>query len=415
MNRRNLLERLHAVLEQATTRVPFYRDLFKRHGVKVQDINSVDDLARLVPLLTKQDVRNTMNRFVAEDAARYNPRLENSSGSAGEPIRFYLDKSSNVLEFVYYWRHWSWAGYRLGDRFAELGSQYFLNRPHLCGANFSWQPHLRRLMLNSSTISVDTAREIGFAIRKHRPAFLKGLASHLYFLALSLKEAGIDDLALKAVFSTGEVATPVYRAMVEEVFHCKLLDSYGHMERTVGISQCTEGGYHVVDDCCLLEIVDRKPDPGGRGSAGRAVGTGLYNMAMPLIRYEVGDTIEVLDEERSCRCGRTLPLIKAIHGRQQDAIFTPDGRFITSIFIVPEYVKGIRHAQFVQETKKDLSIRVVPGTEWDENQAEVLLSKSRDLVGREMDIRIAQVEEKDILTDHSGKIRVVISDVKHSL
>ena len=36
----------------------------------------------------------------------------------------------------------------------------------------------------------------------------------------------------------------------------------------------------------------------------------LYNRAMPLLRYEVGDTGEVSD--RRCSCGRGLPLLKDI-------------------------------------------------------------------------------------------------------
>jgi len=403
------LERLRAVLRQASARVPFYRDLFKQRGVKAEDIHSAEDLARLLPLLSKEAVRKAGDRLLAEDAARYSPRPYSTSGSTGAPVTFYLDKGANILEFVYYWRHWSWAGYRLGDRFAELGSQYFLNRPHLRNAACSWQPHLRRLMLNSSRISVESAREVGNAIRKYRPRFLKGMASPVYFLALSLKEAGSNDLSLRAVFSTGEVITPAYRAMAEQVFHCKVLDSYGHMERTAGISQCLEGGYHVVDDYGLLEVIDRKPGLGGDSSSGQVVGTGLYNMAMPLIRYEVGDTIELFDEGRSCACGRTLPLVKAIHGRQEDVVVTPDGRYITSIFILPEFVRGVRFAQFVQETEKTLSIRVVPGAGWDSAQAEALQARAGDLVGPGMDIRIVQILEEDILTDPSGKRRAVIS------
>ena len=33
-------------------------------------------------------------------------------------MRFLLDRRARALEFCFYWRHWGWAGYRLGDRFA---------------------------------------------------------------------------------------------------------------------------------------------------------------------------------------------------------------------------------------------------------------------------------------------------------
>jgi phenylacetate-CoA ligase len=52
--------------------------------------------------------------------------------------------------------------------------------------------------------------------------------------------------------------------------------------------------------------------------------TSLFNYAMPLIRYAVGD-IGVLSGEE-CNCGRTLPLLKTVEGRSDSLLVLPDGR-----------------------------------------------------------------------------------------
>jgi phenylacetate-CoA ligase len=184
------------------------------------------------------------------------------------------------------------------------------------------------------------------------------------------------------------------------------------MERTAGIAECPAGGYHIQSDYGFLEFRDIRPLPEGETSLAKVVGTSLYNMAMPLIRYDIGDDIEIYNEPRSCSCGRTFPLVKAIHGRSEDTIITPEGRYVTSIFIIPEFVRGIRFIQFVQEQINQLAVRVVPTAHWDETEHEKLNNYTQRLVGTSMSIRTDVISEKDLITDQSGKRRAVISRIK---
>jgi len=399
--------RLRKIVDHAYQRVPYYKALFDNLGLSPTDIRRVEDL-KLLPLLTKDSVRDESSALLAEKSDQYQPKLYSTSGTSGEPLLFYLDKSANTLEFVYYWRYWGWAGYRLGDRFAELGSHFFLERPKLSGDAYHYQTYLRRLHLNSAQVSSSGVSDMASAIRKYRPLFLKGVSSALYFFALNLQEAGISDLKFKAVFSTGEVVTELYRKTVESVLNAPLLDSYGHMERTVSISQCLQGGYHVNSDYGILELTNETSGDNGTFLTGRAVGTSLYNLAMPLIRYDIGDEIETFSEPKSCPCGRTLPLIKAIHGRSEDVIVTPDGRFITSLFIVPEFVRGIRFAQFAQVSESEMEVRVVPSLEWNHEAEEQLLLYTRRLLGPSFRLTLNQTTRNGLQMDRSGKIRSVI-------
>ena len=401
-------KRLSLVIKQAYQHVPYYQALFHEKGLRPSDICHIDALKKL-PLLSKDTLRQHNSSFIAENAASYNPVIYKTSGTTGTPVELYLDKNANILEFVYYWRHWSWAGYKIGDRFAELGSAYFLNRDHLNESPAMWQPHLRRLMLNSTRIATHQAKKMAEAIRKYKPKFLKGMASPIYYLAYCLKEAGITDISFKAVFSTGEVLTPAYRAMAESVLNCPVLDSYGHMERTVGISQCLEGGYHINSDYGLLEFDNLRTSVEGNTTLGSAIGTSLYNLAMPLIRYDVGDDIELFTEPKSCPCGRSLPLVKSIHGRSEDTIVTPDDRFITSMFIIPEFTKGAHFIQFIQKNRKSLLVNIVPGVLWNSGEEEKLSGYLLKLIGKNMEVTIRQITMGEIIRDSSGKIRTVIS------
>jgi phenylacetate-CoA ligase len=405
------LERLRRIIDHAWRNVPYYRLLFEEHGLNPSDLQSLEDLKKL-PLLTKDDARRAGSSLHAKNAYRYLPKPQTTSGTTGRPLKFLLDKDSNALEFVYYWRHWNWAGYRLGDRVADINTGYFLRRPHLKDAVSRWQPHLRRLVLNSARLSERGVREMAAAVRRHRPSCIKGMASTLYYLSVCLEAAGIHDLEFKAAFSTGEVLSDGWRKKIVSALGCPVLDSYGHMERTVAICECPSGGYHLNSDYGVLELTGERSSEAFGTVIGRSVGTSLYNLAMPLIRYDIGDLIEMQKEPSRCHCGRTLPLVKSIRGRTQDVIKTPDGRYLTAVFILPEFVSGIGFAQFVQKSADELEILVIPTEEWNSSERDRLQSYASRLLGPEMRLNIHTATPADIASDPSGKQPVVISAPK---
>ena len=198
------------------------------------------------------------------------------------------------------------------------------------------------------------------------------------------------------------------------MLHGPVLDSYGHMERTVAISECPDGGYHVNSDYGWVEFTDPQPSDNGTSLRARIVATSLHNMAMPLVRYDTGDDIELFTETRPCSCGRTFPLIKALHGRREDAIVTPDGSFITAMYVVPELIVGARFIQFIQESADMLAVHVVPASGWTDTEQSLLEERVRSLVGKGMALRIHMIGEKDLVRDISGKIRTVISKTRVS-
>ncbi len=401
--------RIQTIVSHAYRNVPYYRQLFDDLGLRPRDVRTASDLARL-PILDRDDVRRAGDRLHATNARRFRPVHHTTSGTTGDPLAILLDKGANILEFVYYWRHWSWAGYRLGDRFAELGALHFMSRAPIAHEPADWQPQLGRLMLNSSLISRRHVSQMAAAIRRRRPKFIKGVASALYYFCRCLEDAGVDNLSFDGAFSTGEVLPDDFRRKIQSALRCPVLDSYGHMERTAAISQCPEGGYHVNSDYGVLELIDRRPSDTPGTSLARPVGTSLYNMAMPLLRYDIGDTIEIYDNSRRCPCGRTLPLIKAIHGRTNDVVITPDGRYLTTLFILQQQIEGAELVQFVQESPADLALRVVPQSDWSTGTWAAAKAQVAQLVGPEMQVRVDIVHPNEI-EEPQGKRRAVISKI----
>ena len=411
--------RLREVVRRAVDETAFYRHRFASHGLRPEAIRGESDLTQM-PLLTREEVRRAGAELHARNASKQGARATLTSGTTGNPVSFLIDRHARTLEFVYYWRHWSWAGFEVGNRFAQLNAQHFLHpdrsgRPPAWHDRVDhWQPHLQRLLLNSATLAVARVPEYAAAIRGRRVEFLKGLASPLYFLALLFEEHGITDIGLKAVFSTGENLVPARRAVIERVFHCKALDSYGLLEQAASICECPHGGYHVNADYCLHEFLPTPfTTPDGR-ALHAIVGTPLHNRSMPLLRYDVGDLVELAPPGAQCPCGRTLPLVKAVHGRTEDAVLTPDGRCVTALFVVPDFVAGISGVQFVQESERTLLVKVVPTPEFDAAQEAAFITGVRALVGPEMTVHLARVEPTGLTRGPTGKVPLVLSAVKRA-
>jgi phenylacetate-CoA ligase len=409
--------RLRQVVEYAYRRVPYYRNLFRRHGLTPADIRTGADL-ECVPPLTKAALRREFELLRAVGARG---RVVRTSGTSDTPLRILLDKPANVLEFVYYWRHWSWAGYRLRTPFAELASSFFLNHPALADRACHYQRFPRRLLLNSLALSPDRTREFVQAICHYRPQFLKGVASALYYFACFLRDLGGMRYAFRGVFSTGEVLPPHWRQVIEAAFHARVYDSYGHMERTVAVSECPCGGFHINPEYGILELVDRRPVPcpgedvsaavrPGRFTA-KILGTSLHNFAMPLLRYETGDVAEFDEPENPCPCGRAMPRLLQILGRQEDAVVTPDGRVITTLFLMFAHVPGVIQGQFIQETLDQLTVRVVPSSDYTVASEAALRAGIRRFVGPAMALHFEYLSWEEWCRTSPGKFRAVVSKV----
>jgi phenylacetate-CoA ligase len=400
------LRRLRSVLRYAAAHSPYWQTLFRREELDPSQLSSTTEIARL-PLLSKETVRTRGAELVDRSARADASSWVSTSGSSGRPVRVLRDRRSRALEFAYYRRAWGWAGYTLGDSFAELGGHHFLRGDRDPERLVHWQPALRRLMINSLRVSPERMPEVCSALQRYKPRFLKGMPSALEHFVRCSEAARRAPTPLRAVFSGGEVVTPTARARIEAAYGCRLFDSYGHMEQTVAISQCSEGRYHVHGDYGLLELgeVERASD-GGRQA--RVVGTGLHNRTMPLVRYDVGDRIELADVDERCACGRTLPIVRGIHGRLADVIQTPDGRALTALTTVLDVLGSLEAFQLVQLAPDRVRARVVPSHGWSPMRAHALQAALTRALGSSMTAEIDLVAHADLVREPGGKFRPVI-------
>ena len=132
-------------------------------------------------------------------------------------------------------------------------------------------------------------------------------------------------------------------------------------------------------------------------------------MAMPLLRYDVGDVASLSTE--MCTCGRGLPLMGLVATRQGDIISTPDGRLLPPLMILRPfmYVEGIKASQFVQHTLTDYTARIATDRELTNEETDELIRNLCVRLGRTVNIKVEQMD--DIPRSANQKFRRVISEV----
>jgi phenylacetate-CoA ligase len=104
---------------------------------------------------------------------------------------------------------------------------------------------------------------------------------------------------------------------------------YGSSEGGYIAGECEqEEGMHILSDYYIVEVID--PDTEevlGPGEDGEIVITPLWNEAMPLIRYRMGDVGSLFPFE-PCPCGRTHPKISMVRGRVAHIIKVKDKKIL---------------------------------------------------------------------------------------
>jgi len=349
--------RLKEIIKHCYENVPYYRNLFDELALKPGNFQDIGDLKKLPPL-TKDIIKKNFSSLIAKNSKKYRPALYQTSGTTREPMKFYLDKASHIWDFCYYWRCWSWAGYRLGDPFAQIRFSHFLKDE--TATLFKYSPLTKQLLINPLQLSFKNLDQYVRLLKKYRPLFLTGLPSQITTLALMLEKEGRSDISFKAVFTRAEKLLSYQRQIMEKVFDCPVLDSYGHMESTVHVSQCPLGAYHIHSEFGVFSIEEKDKIKNATGDrAGEIIGTSLHNFVMPFLRYRIGD-LAVLDaSSEKCPCGRGLPLVKEILGRTDDVLITPDERFIAGAHILFDKFDGILWYQLTQESKKEIVVAIV--------------------------------------------------------
>ena len=404
------IERLRALLEHAYRRCPFYKETFDRAEVAPQAFKTLEDL-RAFPILEKRDIQDRRDSIVAEGWPREDLIPNYTGGSTGAPLTFFLSHERACSRWAATIRHNRWAGWDLGDRVAYLWGA-LADVPQS-----TWRQKLRQallepqIFLNTAHVTEENLAEFHKAMHRFRPKVVLAYARSAALFARFLKERALTAYQPGAIVTTAEVLEPDDQAAIEEVFGCRVFNRYGCREVSIIASECDQHqGLHTMAEGLYLEIV-RAGEPARPGEEGEILVTDLLNLAMPLIRYRIGDVGAW--EAGSCPCGKQLPRLKQVAGRATDFLVGHDRRLVSGPFLTLAAVgkrPSIGQLQIRQSRVGQVQFRIVRGPRFqDPDDLQFLEQTARAYLGETAEVEWEFVEE--LTSEASGKFLFCMSQV----
>lgn len=400
--------KLRAVISDAASTIPFYREHWGGRGVLGAAERGDLDLADL-PTLRREHLREGLQRLERPSQHLDKVIRRSTGGSSGEPVRFTQSRGYVARASGRGLRALSWGGWFLGAKTALVWGgptevEYWQGvRGHLKSRVTNHR------LYDAFRAGTDAYGQWVVEWRRWRPRFVLGYASALEDVSRYMLDHGEEVEGVQAVFSTAEKLHEEQRGIIERAFGAPVRDQYGSREVLSVASECTSGRLHAYQDSAYVELLP------GLADARQIALTQFDNPAMPLIRYLNGDLALWADSQSRCACGLSYPALSKIIGRTTDLFRLADGLVVHGEYFTHLMydVEGAHSFQFHQAADGRIRLYVVPesgvdgGTLLDRLQS--VMEPVSDALGTQIQFDIELVT--DIPKRGEGKHRFTISEV----
>ncbi len=346
-------EKLHAMVGHCLDNVPYYKKLLGDLGLTQNDFTSTSDLKKL-PLLTKQEVIKNIDSFKTTNSKPH--MVQNTSGSTGTPLSLWVDEYTYKLAMALLIDHEERNGVPFGSRRATFAGRMVQPIERTSPPFSRYNKAENQLLFSSYHLNENTFPAYKSELDAFKPLEIIGYPSSIYNLASYYEQYNERPSFIPtAIVTNSETLLDWQRDCIERVFGCKVYDYYGTAEYVTFAGQCSHGAYHLHPVIGITEVVHDQTTP-EESEEGIIVATSLTNLAMPLLRYKIGDTgREGIGE---CPCGNPSRHLKYIGGRIDDYIVTSDGRRIGRIDHIFKGLENIKEAQVIQDELEHCVIKV---------------------------------------------------------
>jgi phenylacetate-CoA ligase len=397
--------RLSAMVRRAAEEVPALRERLQAAGINPCEIRSAADLSR-VPVVGKGYVAGlARERALSSRVDKARLVKDATSGSSGNPLEVFLTPADSSVAGMAWVRAMLAHGMRPWDRRLEISG------PHNIQGRARWY-HRFGLWTWSGVSAFEGPDAWLCAWRQARADVLWGYTGSLHILANHLLERGVEDVRPRLVFGVSDSVDPAARVAVREAFGTRLIDLYGAAESGLIAWECPVcEAYHLNSDLVVTELL-RDGSAVAAGETGSVIVTRLFSRAMPFLRYDVGDLAVASDARPSC--GRGLPLLREVQGRNDDRLLLPSGRVLSPMFAfgAMKPVSGVRQWRVHQERSGRIVILVVPGPAFGAEGSEGVRRRWQECLGESPPLEVRVVDR--IAPLPSGKIKAVFSETPAS-
>jgi phenylacetate-CoA ligase len=400
------LRQLQTLLIHSYKTVPFYRERLLAAGFNPGNTLTAE-LFRNLPILYRRDIQTAGKLLLSTQLPPDHGKIYSgkTSGSTGRPIQY---SGTELAQF--WWRTMTLREHLWHQR--DFAGKLAIIRVNVRSGEYeNWGSPAATVFQTGGSVTLDIGTDLNIQLawlKKHNPDYLLSYPSNVLALANACISKGIRLENLREVRTIGEALNPELRSACREAWGAPVTDTYSANEVGYIAFQCPgHEHYHIQSETMFVEILNDQGATCQPGETGRIVLTPLLNYAMPLIRYEIMDYAEA---GTACPCGRGLPVIRRILGRQRNLIHLPDGsqHWPSTGYNNWMGIAPIEQIQLVQKSLHDVEARLVmprPLTPDEQKRMVPILQKS---LGYAFQISFSYHHE--LCRNASGKFEDFISE-----
>ncbi len=389
-------KKLRKLLHIAYNRFDFYKGLMHDAKLTPESFKEKAQLNAIKPI-KKHDYRTFIEQEVKRSPEKYAGYcIEQTSGSSGMPLttyRTWKEKSNYLARFL---RPFFVNGYSVFDKTLCIIPERRVTR----GDSIVQKLGLLKRISVPNTWSSEKIIE---TYNKEQAEVFYANLSNLTQLALHLKSENKSIHHPKFYFSVAESLDENAKEIVKSVFGDNILNHYGSIELgTMAFQELGKQFLHFMHDTHLLEVLDKNYNP---ADIGNIVVTDLDIHSFPIIRYELGDSVEssMIDGIR---------VINKIVGRSDDLLTMSNGTKRSANVFAGIFSKQpkVRQFKIIQSGLNELDIKLVTENGEDrENLKSFLSEKISAELGDEFAVKFEFVPY--IAQEKNGKLAKFVSHI----
>lgn len=399
-------EQLGVLAEHCAQNSPAFARRLAAAGLTAADLAQPGGLARL-PSLTRRGLQNPDGLFCTQVPEAHQPTgMTQTSGSTGEPTRVMRTGLNKLGHMAMTVRDHRWQRRDARGRLAAMSAhRYQASELADWGEPLALLYHTGPALALPATMAV---AELHARIADFAPQVLVTYPSVLNAMLDLIERGGRHFEGLAHIRCMSEMVHPELRERTRAVLGLHIEDAYTSEEFGFLALQCPNAdGYHVMAETHIVEVVDDAGNACTPGEWGRVLVTDLHNFATPLIRYAIGDYAVA---GAPCACGRGLPRLERIMGRERNLVVLPDGSRHWPLTGYSKYhgIAPIQHYQLIQHDLETVEMRLVVAEPLSPDQEARLKAQIQASVGHPFSIRLTTFADT-LPPDPSGKCEEFVS------
>lgn len=390
--------RVRSIVRHAFETVPFYRAAMAERGLTPGDFRTAADLERL-PLIDGAFVRSRIEPFLSSGTGEASRVAMKSGGSAHAGVRtvVHWDAASQLRKLAIAERDRAVVTAILGRAWGISQLTVLPEAAVSLKVRAWWDERIVKtsgLAVRHAISAERSFEEAADRIDEVKPDIVYSFGSYADLFFRHLATRGRRLSAPRLWLYGGDMLHSERREWIEREFGILVTSTYQTVETgRLGFECELRRGFHLNVDLCAVRLIDAGGGSVAPGVAGELVVSNLFNRAMILLNYRLGDRGVLA--VAACPCGRGLPLLERLEGRVSEVLRLADGREIPALVFrnqVREELAFAFQCQIDHPGPGRVVWRIVPLPGADrEAAARALLEKSREVLGEATHVAVELV------------------------